>query len=124
MHVLGIFDLSRAKYYNRLYGNRIMEKRVYTIDEISNIVKPIAKSYGVGRLSLFGSYARGDATEDSDIDFRIIEDGALRGFVRLAGFHRELEESLHTHVDVIPTDALSESFLNEIISEEVIVYAS
>jgi len=101
-----------------------MKNRVYTIEEISKIVSPIARSYGVGRLSLFGSYARGEATEGSDIDFRIVEDGSLRGFIRLAGFHRELEESLHTNVDVIPTDALSESFLNEIILEEVIVYAS
>ena len=101
-----------------------MKNRVYTIEEISNIIRPIAQSYGVGRLSLFGSYARGEATENSDIDFRIVEDGTLRGFIRLAGFHRELEESLHIHVDVIPTDALSESFLRDIQSEEVIVYAS
>ena len=101
-----------------------MLNKVYTIEEISKIITPIAKSYGVGRLSLFGSYARGDATEASDIDFRIVEDGALRGFIRLAGFHRELEEKLQISVDVIPTDALSESFLKEIMTEEVIVYVS
>ena len=101
-----------------------MSNQVYTIEEISRIIKPIAKSYGVGRLSLFGSYARGEAVETSDIDLRIVDDGALRGFVRLAGFHRELEESLRVRVDVIPTDALDESFLKEIIAEEVIVFAS
>ena len=101
-----------------------MPNRVYTIEEISKIIKPIAKSYGVGRLSLFGSYARGDAIEASDVDLRIVDDGSLRGFISLAGFHRELEEKLRIHVDVIPTDALSESFLKEIMTEEVIVYAS
>ena len=101
-----------------------MKRQVYTIEEISKIISPIAKSYGVGCLSLFGSYARGDATEDSDIDFRIVDDGNLRGFFRLAGLHRELEEHLQVSVDVLPTDALSESFLNEISAEEVIVYAS
>ena len=101
-----------------------MQKSIYTIEEISKIISPIAKAYGVGRLSLFGSYARGDATKDSDIDFRIVDDGTLRGFFRLAGFQRELEENLQTHVDVLPTDALSEAFLKEIKIEEVIVYAS
>ena len=101
-----------------------MQREIYTIEEISKIIKPIAKAYGVGCMSLFGSYARGEATENSDIDFRIVDDGGLRGFFRLAGFHRELEEKLQTSVDVLPTDALSESFLREVITEEVIVYAT
>jgi predicted nucleotidyltransferase len=101
-----------------------MAKHIYSINEISNIVSPVAKSYGVGCLALFGSYARGEATESSDIDFRIVDDGTLRGFFRLAGFHRELEETLQTHVDVLPTDALSEDFLNNIRNEEVIVYGN
>ena len=42
---------------------------VYTIDEIKRISVPIAKEYGVNSLSLFGSYARCEANEDSDIDF-------------------------------------------------------
>ena len=101
-----------------------MQKRIYTVKEISRIISPVAKSYGIGCLSLFGSYARGEATEMSDFDFRIVDDGTLRGFFRLAGFQRELEEILHAKVDVIPTDALSEDFLNEIQQEEVIVYVA
>ena len=42
---------------------------VYSVDEIKKIAVPIAKSYGVDSLSLFGSYARGEATSESDIDF-------------------------------------------------------
>ena len=49
---------------------------VYTIDEIKFIVVPIAKTYGVSSVSLFGSYAKGTATSDSDIDF-IIDKGDL-----------------------------------------------
>jgi len=100
------------------------QNRILTIEEISAIIKPIAESYGVGIVSLFGSYARGQATIDSDIDLRIINGGALRGYVRLAGFRRELEENLCKNVDVIPTDALSESFLSEIRAEEIVIYAS
>ena len=45
--------------------------KVYTIDEIRAIATPIAKSHGVAALYLFGSYARGDATSESDLDFWI-----------------------------------------------------
>ena len=48
-----------------------MSDKVYTIEEIKNIVTPIAKAYGVQRVFLFGSYARGNATSSSDLDFRI-----------------------------------------------------
>jgi predicted nucleotidyltransferase len=99
------------------------DKRIYNINEISDIIAPVAESCGIGCLSLFGSYAKGNATEKSDIDFRIVSDGSLRGFFRLAGFHRELEERLKVHVDVLPTDALSEEFLKGIKEEEIIVYS-
>ena len=47
-----------------------MSNKVYTIDEIKSTIRPIAESYGVERIFLFGSYARGEATPTSDIDFR------------------------------------------------------
>ena len=57
---------------------------VYTIDQIRKIVAPIAASYGVGSLSLFGSYARGEATDGSDID--ILVDSGLPGLTGLLVF--------------------------------------
>jgi predicted nucleotidyltransferase len=95
---------------------------MYSIPEISRIVSPVARSYGINRLSVFGSYARGEATPDSDIDFRIVEDGSLRGLIKLAGFCRELETNLKTPVDVLTNDAVDDDFLGRIKDEEVIVY--
>ena len=43
--------------------------KIYTIEEIKNKSVPIAKKYGVKKLSLFGSYARGEADKNSDLDF-------------------------------------------------------
>ena len=43
----------------------------YTVDEIKNIVTPIAKEYGIDSLYLFGSYSRGSANDKSDIDLHI-----------------------------------------------------
>ena len=44
---------------------------IYAVDEIARIVRPIAQRYGLRAVYLFGSYARGAATEDSDIDLLI-----------------------------------------------------
>jgi len=82
---------------------------------------PVAVHYGVDRVLLFGSYARGEATQDSDIDFHI-DKGDIRGYFRLAGFHRELEEALDISVDVLTTGALDEEFLSRIAGEEVVIY--
>jgi predicted nucleotidyltransferase len=99
-----------------------MTNRVYTIEEIAALVAPIAKEYGVGRLMLFGSYARGDATPESDIDLRIADRGSLRGLFRLSGFQLELTEKLNKNVDVLPTDSLSSNFMSRIEREEIAVY--
>lgn len=39
---------------------------IYTIEEIKEKTIPIAKKYGIDSMSLFGSYARGEATENRD----------------------------------------------------------
>ena len=48
-----------------------MTDTIYTIEEIKATVKPIADKYNVDSIYLFGSYARGDATENSDLDFLV-----------------------------------------------------
>ena len=96
--------------------------KVYTVSEIGSIVAPIAREYGVNRLSLFGSYARGDATQGSDIDLRLIDKGEIRGLFKLSGFQLALQDSLGVNVDVLPTDALSDDFLGRIAGEEVVIY--
>ena len=49
-----------------------------TIEEIRDKITPICQKYGVKSAYLFGSYARGEATEKSDVDIRI-EQGDLSG---------------------------------------------
>ena len=43
----------------------------YTVDEVKEIAATLIAQYGADRTYLFGSYARGDADKDSDIDLRI-----------------------------------------------------
>jgi predicted nucleotidyltransferase len=97
-------------------------KPKYTIEEIRQKVTPIAKRYGVAKVYLFGSYARGEAKAKSDIDFRI-DAGKIRGYFKLAELYCDLEESLKAKVDLLTTCALEEKFLNKIAKEEVLLYA-
>jgi predicted nucleotidyltransferase len=99
-----------------------MTNRIYTIDEISDIVTPIAKEYGVGRLVLFGSYARGDATPESDIDLRIADEGELRGYMRLGGMWDEIREATAKQIDLVPTDSVRDDFLRRIVKDEVVIF--
>jgi len=97
-------------------------KQIYKIDEISKIVAPIAAEFGVRKMSIFGSYARGEATEYSDLDFHIIDRGTLRGLFKLAGFELALEERFMVPVDVVTTNSLFEDVRQQIEREELIVY--
>lgn len=92
----------------------------YTLNEIRTIVAKFAEAYGVKRIYLFGSYARGDMTPSSDIDLRI-DKGAIRGLA-LAGLLLDLEDALGVSVDLIPTGSLDDRFLTSIQQDEVLLY--
>ena len=94
--------------------------KAYTLDEIRDIVSRLARQYGAKRVYLFGSYARGEMTEASDIDLRI-DKGEIRGF-QLAGLLLDLEDSLGVPVDLVPTTSLDQHFLNSNQDEEVLLY--
>ena len=96
------------------------ELAVYTISDIQRIVSPIAMRYGVERLYLFGSYARGDNTPSSDIDLRM-DRGKVRG-MQMAFLLTDLEDALKTPVDLMSTGALDTDFLNTIRGEEKLIY--
>ena len=98
-----------------------MQKKSYTVAEIRDIILPVAKRYGVERVSMFGSYARGETNLGSDIDLRI-DNGAIRDYFELSGFHQELEAALSISVDVLTTNSLDDIFLARIAGEEVVLY--
>ncbi len=99
-----------------------MSDKVYTLDEIRSIANPIAHRYDVAALYLFGSYARGEATPWSDIDFRV-DRGNMKNLLELGGLYSDLEAGFGKKLDVLTTQMLSPEFLNRIRREEVLIYA-
>jgi uncharacterized protein len=65
----------------------------------------IAQKYGITRIYVFGSVARGDATPQSDIDF-LVEMEAGASLFGVGGFSYETEKLLGTRVDVVPLSTL------------------
>lgn len=94
----------------------------YICEAIKSAIFPIAEKYQIEKVYLFGSYARGDYDEESDIDLRI-EKGGLRGMFALCGFYTEVEEALQKRVDILTTGSLEPEFLQRIQKDEVLIYA-
>ena len=112
-------------YYGELSSDKMtaMNDRrasVRTLDELKRLIVPLVSAYDVDRVYIFGSYARGEADEKSDVDIRIDAD-RLCAF-DLCGLMARLERALNTQVDVIPTDPMSTEFLGSIRDEEVMIY--
>ena len=94
---------------------------IYTIEEIKKITAPIAASYGVNSLSLFGSYARGEARDDSDVDL-IVDCGAIRSAFQMGGLYADLSEKLGKELDLVTTDHKDKAFLGRILRDQLRLY--
>ena len=94
-----------------------------TIPRIREIVTPICRQYGVQRTYLFGSYARGEATEQSDVDLRI-EPGRIHSLLVLSAFRLDLVDALGKEVDVVSALPEDEEFRRELSRDEVLLYAA
>lgn len=73
-----------------------MSEKNYTIDKISQIMSHIAVRYGVERMYLFDSYARGGATKTSDLDF-CLDKGKIKVLVSLCGLYDEYNSRYTKH---------------------------
>ncbi|MCL2045286.1 MAG: nucleotidyltransferase domain-containing protein [Oscillospiraceae bacterium] len=65
----------------------------YSISQIKEIIEPVCKEWGIEKMLLFGSYAKGEATDESDIDLIVYDtNNNLSGsrFYALVGDLRDL----------------------------------
>lgn len=81
---------------------------IYTLDEIRERVRPVALKYGIKKVYLFGSYARGEAREDSDIDIMVdVADSEIRKHMEDFGdVLEDLTLALEKSVDLITVQSI------------------
>ena len=72
--------------------------KVYTVAELQRVLDPVFARFGVKRAVLFGSYAKGQAGEGSDVD--LLVDSGLRGLA-FYGLLDSIASALEVPVDLI-----------------------
>ena len=96
-------------------------EKIYTMEEITDIVAPVARRYGVERIYVFGSYAKGTADEYSDVDF-LIYPGQVKG-LRYGELYTDLSEALEKGIDIV-SNKVDDDFKESIRNHMVLVYAA
>ena len=87
---------------------------------IRRTVLPVLKRHDVKRAALFGSFARGESTKDSDLDL-LIEFKGQKSLFDLVGLKLELEKKIKRKVDVVTYRALHPAIRERILSEQVAI---
>ena len=99
-----------------------MSEAVLSLNKIKEIVKPIALKYQVKEIYLFGSYARGEATDESDLDFLVFGCENFK-YTMIFSLAEELREAFQKNVDVFEIHEVNQQsvFYDTIMKERLLV---
>lgn len=92
-----------------------------TIQDIQQKSNPIFQQYGITYAGLFGSFARGEETDKSDVDF-IVKLGKPMGMFQYMKFIIGLESSLNRKVDVVTENSINKHVKPYIMSDITTIY--
>ena len=92
-------------------------------ENISNKIKPVAQKFNLSSVWLFGSYAKQKQEIDSDIDIIVKTEDVAEGF-KIVEVKFALEEALKKKVDIITTESIKGSLLEDENLNELLIYKS
>ena len=107
---------------NRYITSLILEdidSCVLTIKQIKERIKPVMVKHKVDNVYLFGSYARGEAHRDSDVDI-YCSSGDIRSLYDEVAFTEELEAALGKKVDVVTIGSQMHDYFRQQLEEDMI----
>lgn len=82
---------------------------------------PIFQKSGVTKAAIFGSFSRGEAKKDSDIDI-LVKLSASKTLLDFVGLKLDLEKKLGKKVDLVTYNALHPLLKEKILNEQVLIY--
>ena len=85
-----------------------MSDIILSFSDIQRIVKPLAEKYHINEVYIFGSYARCEATENSDIDF-LVFGGKDFKLTSVFAFAEELRMLINTEIDVFEINEINQN---------------
>lgn len=132
--ILDQVGISHSSAINALYSQIVLQqglpfeiripqrtkKTDLSLSQIKQAVSEVAQKYGVEKVWLFGSYARGEADGKSDVDLKI-EKGDLRG-LQMGGFVFDIQEKLGVPVDAVTSGSISKDMMKNVSREEIMIY--
>lgn len=92
---------------------------ILKLKDIKSIIKPILLKYGIEEVYLFGSYSRGEANENSDVDI-YCERGNVESLDTLCSLENELKDGLGKNIDLIFKDDRINDYLFNQITKDLI----
>ena len=96
-----------------------IEPSVLTIKQIKDRLRPIMTKHGIAEAYLFGSYSRGEANRNSDVDI-FCQEGDVTTLWKLSAFYDELREALGKDVDVVTIGSrIDEDLLKQIEEDKI-----
>ena len=89
-----------------------------SLEELKEKILPILKKWGIKRASIFGSYVRGEARDDSDIDILVELDEEL-SLLDFIGLKLEIGDAIGKRVDLVEFSTIKPAFRDRILKEQV-----
>lgn len=92
------------------------------LTEIREKTLPVFRKYGIERVAVFGSYAKGREREESDVDFLVrYAPGVKRSLFTHVRLVNELQDVLKKKVDVVSEQSLSQLLRDEVLRSARII---
>lgn len=98
---------------------------------ISEKIIPVAEKYKLKSVYIFGSYARNEEKENSDVDILIDREGSdVRGMFAMSALYNDLKESIGKDIDLVTLQSLNQAstlknnpdFIINVIRERIKIY--
>lgn len=110
---------NRNEYIINSLKNNSNTNGVLSIKDIKSIIKPILNSKEIYNIYLFGSYARGEANADSDVDI-YCEHGDIKNLYNVVEINEVLQTALNRKVDIIFEGSKLNQYFEENMKKDLI----
>jgi len=99
-----------------------MRSKLLLTKEIEEKVISFLKRCGAKKISIFGSYVRGEATPESDLDL-IVEFEESISLLDIVGFEIDLSEQLGIKVELLTEKSISPYMIESVLAEAKVIYS-
>ena len=102
-------------------SENIMEHNLKLTKDIKKKVIEVLKKHGTKKISIFGSFVRGKATDKSDLDV-IVEFNEVKGLIAFVEIQNELSDALNMRIGLLTESSISPYLIDKIKKEAVVIY--